>query len=219
MRSQRIDFRTFDESHITYGNRAREVKYTQGTTPEDFVRIYQELSNKYGLCVTEDFLSRFYHEVYEKDLSLTERLELPFPYINYLVGFVLDTHYLLEKGVNIRPLISEFNKSNNSSELRHTIHLSVIAAVYTSGGYSIEFLRKSKSCKTADLTINGIPADLKLIKPTDLKNVTLKRARNLKVSFERICVMTLGKLLRIECVSVLNRPILSLLTWVQNHCP
>lgn len=160
---KKIDFKVFDEGYVSYDDRVREVKHTQGTTPEEFVRIYEKLSNKYNLSITEEFLARFYN----KELSLDERQKLPFPYINHLIGFMLDTDYLLEKKIDIKPLIREFNECNNSSELHHTVHLSSLAAIYASVGYSIEFPIRSKKKKTPDLIISGIPADLKVIKPSN----------------------------------------------------
>jgi len=165
MRSQkRVDFKVHDETYISYGDRVREVRGTQGINPEDFCQIYDKLC-KHGLAITEEFLSYFYDEALGKTLTLSERQKLPFPYINHLVGFILDVGYLLGKGVGVEPLIKEFNESKSLDELHHCCHLSGLAAMCVTVGHKIDFPKKGKNERTADFVVDGICADLKLVRP------------------------------------------------------
>ncbi|MFH1485268.1 MAG: hypothetical protein ABIH46_04280 [Chloroflexota bacterium] len=193
MRPQRIDFRVLDEGHISYGGRVQEVRYSQGTTPEDFVRIYQELSDKCGLCVTEDFLAQFYVEAYGKDLSLSQREDPPFPYINHLVGFVLDTDYLVRRGTDVGPLVGQFNESGSVDELHHTFHLSGLAAIYASAKCSISFPRRLKSVRSPDLAMNGVHADLKVLNPPDVEKLHDEKGETFESKLREDLCYDIGK--------------------------
>lgn len=176
-KNNRIRFCVYDDSYISYGNRVREVCHTTGTTPDHFVRVYDDLSSKFGLDVTEQHFQRLYREIYKDDFILYGQQKRPFPYISLVIDFILNLDYLREKCINISPIIKEFNECTNSYELHHVVVLSSLSAIYTSGGYAINFPSKKKVGKNPDININGINADLKVIHPPDMDKLYKEKGK------------------------------------------
>lgn len=189
----RIEFKVYDDRYVSYGKRVYEVYYTQGTTPDNFIGIYDKLASKYGLTITENFLSRFYNEAYGKELSLQEREKLPFPYIDHLVGFILDLDFLLNKHVSIPPLIKEFHECNNSDELHHAFHLAGLAAICCLSKHKVQFPEKSKDKRNPDLTVDKIPSDLKVIRPPDVKKLHSVRGSEFESELREDLCYDIGK--------------------------
>ena len=67
-------------------------------------------------------------------------------------------------GIDIMPLVNEFNEAQNNdeiSQINHVFELSKLGYEYHSNGYKIIFSPITDTGKNPDLIINGITADLK----------------------------------------------------------
>lgn len=165
---KRLEFKAVDEQFISYdggtsGSGKINVKSFHSIIPEEFIRTYESMRNRYNLSLTDEFLARFWKE--QTFFGKKQRMR---PWIiGSFVDFILDTNSLLEKQIKIGPLIKEFKESGDIYQLRHACSLSFLCSVYIFKGYGIQFPGRSKG-RNPDFFIDGISADLKVIQSGDI---------------------------------------------------
>ena len=193
-----IEFKIKDSDFISLGNADHNIKLSWDIEPEKFIEIYSTIAKKYGFQITQDFYQKFK----EKGWAFGKKQYLQVGILEYIIDFFIQCNSLLENGIEISPLISEFRGSGDIYELYHSCSLSYLTSIYASNGYKIEFLGKT-SHKSPDFFINGISADLKVIQMTDWGEMhTKKGKKNLKQISQTILPMTLVHLLEIDWAKV-----------------
>jgi len=174
-RKRKLEFEAADEEFVSCGTarhgHKHNVKFLHHITPEEFIRTYEDISNRYNLDVTEYFLERFTVE----GTAFGKKQKAQVSPIAELINFILDINYFLGKQTEVSPLIKEFNEVGDFGDLQHVCSLALLTSAYASRGYNIEFLRKSKEGKTPDLHINGIPADVKVRRQADIGAIHLEK--------------------------------------------
>lgn len=169
-----LRFEVKDEDFLMLGNQSTNIRLTHHIVPQEFIKIYETISRNYNFEITQEFMRRFYK--ISTFFGIKRKSEVAFM-AKYFIDFVLDAHCLVERGIQIEPLIQEFKRSSDMSELQHACSLAFLSSIYACSKYDIEFQRVSRDRRSADLCINGIPADIKVIHENDFEHVHRKRSR------------------------------------------
>ena len=162
---------------------------THDIAPQEFIKICENISCIYNLQITEQFIRKFWEE---KTFFGVKRKGQIANIMRYFIDFVLDAQCLLEKNIEIEPLIREFKESSDIYELRHACSLAFLSSVYVSQEYAVEFRAKSKG-KNPDLFVSKIPADLKVIQQSDLEEIHRKKGRVFESELSEDVCYDIGK--------------------------
>ncbi len=159
--SMKIEYEN-DRELICIGSSKYDIKYWRGIEPIDFVRIYNSITDKYSFEINDSFFRQF-----QQEKTAFGRKGL-FPYASFpdIVDFFMCSNTMHEIGMDLNILIKELLSSSDVPDLRHARSLAYLGSIYSSKGHSIEYHKRSKS-KSADLSIDGISADLKVIQEND----------------------------------------------------
>lgn len=79
-----------------------------------------------------------------------------------VIDFFLNCDSLMKNGIDIKGLVQEFRQSGNYEDFRHSCSLANISSTYALAGYT-----NISYSGTPDFIINGILAELKVIKQSD----------------------------------------------------
>ncbi len=184
-----LKFEAKDAEFVSLGNASTNIRLTHEIAPEQFIKIYESICSQYNLQITEEFIKRLWEE--ETFFGVKRKAQIA-NIIPYIIDFVLDAHYLLGKGIEIGPLIKEFKASGHIGELRHACSLSFLSSMYASKKYTVQFEGKSKGEKP-DLFVNKIPADLKVIRQSDLEKIHRCKGRVFESKLSEDLCYDIGK--------------------------
>ena len=185
-----LRFEAEDEDLLKFGNHSTNIRLTHHIAPQEFVKIFETISGTYNLEITQEFMRRFYD--FSTFFGIKRKHEIAF-ITKYFIDFVLDMHYLVERGIHIEPLIQEFKESGDVSDLRHACSLAFLSSIYTCTGHGIELRGRSRDSKNADLCIDGIFADIKVIQQSDLEQLHREKGRVFQTKLSEDLCYDLGK--------------------------
>lgn len=188
-RHKGLRFEAKNEDFLTLGSESTNIRLTHHVTPQEFIKIYETVCGTYNLEITEEFMRRFWETTTFFGIKRKAHVSM----VKYFLDLVLDTHYLMERDTEIEPLIREFKKSGDMDELRHACSLAFLSSIYACSGYGIEFRSRSRDSKSADLCINGISADIKVIQHSDLELIQRKRGRVFQTKLSEDLCYDIGK--------------------------
>ena len=189
-RQKGLRFKAIDEDFVALGSMSINIRLTHLIAPQEFIKIYETISGTYNLEITEGFIGRFSET---STFFGVKRKAQPMPILKYFIDFVVNTHCLMERNVKIEPLIREFRKSGHMGEIRYSCSLAFLSSFYACNGYNIEFLSRSRDTKSADLCINGIPADIKVRQQSDLEKNHRKKGRVFQSTLSKDLCLDIGK--------------------------
>ena len=185
-----LQLRAKDADFLMIGNHSTNIRLTHHIAPQEFIKIFETISSTYNLEITQEFMRRFYE--FSTFFGIKRKGQIAF-IAKYFIDFVLDMHYLVERGIHIEPLIQEFKESGDMSELRHACSLAFLSSIYTCTGHGIEFGGRSRDSKSADLRIDGIFADIKVIQQNDLEQLHHRKGRVFQTKLSEDLCYDLGK--------------------------
>ena len=185
-----LRFEAKDEDFLTLGSQSTNIRLTHHITPQEFIKIFETISSTYNLEITQESMRRFYE--IKTFFSIKQKAQIAF-IAKYFIDFVLDMHYLAESGIHIEPLIQEFKESSHMGELQHACSLAFISSIYTCNGHRIGFGSRSKDSKSADLCINGIFTDIKVIQQNDLERIHREKGRAFQTKLSEDLCYDVGK--------------------------
>ena len=189
-RQKGLQFEAKDEDFLALGSGSTNIRLTHRITPKEFINIYETVSGTHDLQITQEFIERFW-EV--GTFFGIKRKAQPAFMAKYFIDFVLDAHCLVERGFQIGPLIQEFKKSSDMSELRHACSLAFLSSIYACSGFGIEFQSRSRDSKSADLRISDIFADIKVIQQSDLEQIHREKGRVFQTKLSEDLCYDIGK--------------------------
>ena len=189
-RQEGLRFEAKDEDFLMFGSASTNIKLTHGIAPQEFIKIYETVSGTYNLKISQGFIKKFY--VTSTFFGIKRKAQ-PASIYKYFIDFILNTHYLMERGIEVKPLVQEFKKSGNMAELRHACSLAFLSSTYAYNGYDIEYPSRSKDGKNADVRINGIFADIKVIQESDSEPIHRKKGREYKTKLSKDLCYDIGK--------------------------
>jgi hypothetical protein len=173
-RQEGLRFEAKDEDFLMFGSASTNIKLTHCIAPQEFIKIYETVSGTYNLEISKGFIRKFY-------LTSTffgrERKAQPAFIHKYFIDFILDTHSLMERGIEVKPLVQELKESSDIYQLRHACSLAFLSSIYAYNGYDIEYRSRSNDSPNADVCINGIFADVKVLQQSDLEPIHRKKGR------------------------------------------
>lgn len=133
--TSRLEFKAQDDDLVCDVKGGSYRRSLQGIKPSDFVQIYEWISSKYNLFVSDEFPTSFS----EEKTAFGKKQKVQVSSVEHLINFVLNARYLLEKHIEIQPLIKEFQNIADIRDLRHTCSVSFVASIYAHSGYGISF--------------------------------------------------------------------------------
>ncbi len=189
-RQKRLQFEAKDDDFLALGSGSTNIRLTHHITPKEFINIYETVDGNHDLQITEEFMGRFW------EISTffgIKRKSQPMLIWKYFIDFVLDAHCLVEKGFQIEHLIQEFKKSSDMGELRHACSLAFLSSIYACSGFCIEFQSRSRNSKSADLRIDKIFADIKVIRQSDFEQIHREKGRVFQTKLSEDLCYDIGK--------------------------
>lgn len=156
-----LEFQAQDD-FIALGRHALNLELVWSIRPKEFIELYNKIARDYDFRISPAFYQRFK----EKRTVFGKKQSVHIDPLRTIVDFLIQCNTLLEHGIEIGLLLSEFSRAGDIYELRHSCSLSYLVSVYASSGYEVRLLAKSQQ-PSPDLSVNGIPADLKVIQATD----------------------------------------------------
>ncbi len=113
------------------------------------------------------------------DISIHENKTEQLIVDSYNTQFVIDISHLDSCGINISPLIYEFNNITKYDDYQHICSLAYLTSVYAIAGYKLEILtHKKKGVRNPDFRINGLTADVKVRQVLDIRAPFISRNKN-----------------------------------------
>jgi hypothetical protein len=189
-RQEGLRFEAKDEDFLILGSEKTNIKLTHYIAPQEFIKIYETVSGTYKLEISQGFIRKFYETITFRG---KKREAKPSMIIKYLIDFILDTHSLMERGIEVKPLVQEFKKSSDMAALRHACSLAFLSSIYAYNEYDIEYRSRSKDSRNADVCINGIFADIKVIQRSDLEQIHREKGREFKTKLSDDLCYDIGK--------------------------
>lgn len=194
-RQEGLRFEAKDEEWLMFGSASTNIKLTHCIAPQEFIKIYETVCGTYNLEISQGFISQgFIRKFYETStfFGIKRKAQPAFIY-KYLIDFILNTHSLMERGIEVKPLVHEFKKSSDMAELRHACSLAFLSSIYAYNGYDIEYRSRSKDSRNADVCINGIFADIKVIQQSDFEQIHREKGRVFKTKLSEDLCYDIGK--------------------------
>ena len=179
------EFQSEANDSIRLGKTTLPVKLYYGLKPERFLGFFNHLRQDYGFGLNKiEFRASVLGD--EKTEGWCGPMES-------IVNFVVYCNILEEMGVDIHNLVGQIKNCTNLGEIYHADSLATLSFIYKTSGYDIVFPKNG-----ADVTVNGITADLKSRQPQ-----VLRQPRKVKIigSGEQAHVDIGGEILR----SILDR--------------
>ena len=189
-RQEGLRFEAKDEDFLMFGSASTNIKLTHCIAPQEFIKIYETVSGTYNLEINQGFIRKFYET---STFFGKKRKTQPVYIYKYLIDFILDTHFLMERGIEVKPLVQEFKESSDMDQLRHACSLAFLSSIYAYNGYDIEYRSRSKYSKNADVCINGIFADIKVIQQSDFEQMHREKGRVFKTKLSEDLCYDIGK--------------------------
>jgi hypothetical protein len=150
-----LKFERENEENVRLANFSYSVKSVHGIEPDYFIRIFENISQKYRFSLTQEFLKAI--SVQEAE-SNGKKIKVTMFNIIDIADFFLNCSVLLDNDIDIKNLLKEFQASGDYRGFEHSVSLSRLAALFTLEGYkSIKFGGKT------DFELEGLSAELKVI--------------------------------------------------------
>lgn len=153
---EELRFEVEGTDSIKLANQSYPIKSIYNVAPDSFIVTFEKIAKIYKFSLTDEFFKRI--STTEMEVNGKTQKVLFGNSLGFLVHFFLASNILLDKGIEVKPLISELLKSGGDKEFMHSYSLSILTAAYAMNGYSdMRFGGKT------DFEICGLLAELKVI--------------------------------------------------------